>query len=315
MSWTFERVHGPIGRPIAGLASNGAAMLFSDPKDAQARIASSGDNIWRFDPKDRKVSVARKYANRTYGIAFGPEGELFACQEGGRRVVRMMPDGSANVTCTKLHGRVMNHPRFIAMDGKGRAWFSDRYHPLPAPHLEIHGELDHQSVLRLTYQERPLPHGWHLERMTFDTNAPTGVAVSADGKTLYVSENDEAPKGVRELRAYPIRDDGTLDAPIVLHTFGADKRGVHRGIEGICVDVAGNVFACAGSSKSGAGPLVYVFSPSGAVRATHALPEGTPLNCAFGDVGLDTLYVSTVEGHLYRIRNTGYKGYVPFIGR
>jgi gluconolactonase len=148
--------------------------------------------------------------------------------------------------------------------------------------------------------------------MTYDTHAPAGVAIAPDGSTLYVSENDERPAGARELRAYRIRDDGSLGAPIVLHAFGSDRRGIHRGIEGLCVDAAGNVIACAGSAASGPGPLVYVFSPKGAVRATWDVPEGTPLNCAFGDARLDSLYVSTVEGHLYRVRDTGHTGYLPF---
>ena len=306
MTWSFELVHGPLQRPIAGLAWDSTAMLFSDV---------GADTIMRYDPREGKTTVARKYANRTFGIAFGPEGQLFACQEGGRRVVRMMPDGSANVTSTRLDGRVHNHPRFITVDAQGRVWFSDRYHTIPAPHLELHGELDHQSVLRLTHEMRPRPHGWHLERMTYDTHAPTGVAIAPDGATLYVAENDERAAGKRELRAYRIRDDGTLGAYIVLHTFGADRRGIHRGIEGLCVDAEGNVIACAGSAASGPGPLVYVFSPGGAIRATHDVPEGTPLNCAFGGTDLASLYVSTVEGHLYQIRNMDHVGYVPFAGR
>src|SRR3712207_8640312 len=39
-----------------------------------------------------------------------------------------------------------------------------------------------------------------------------------------------------ELRAYPVLEDDTLGPPIVLHTFGADHRGIHRGIEGMCID-------------------------------------------------------------------------------
>ena len=305
MTWNFELVYGPRQAPIAGLAWDGSTMLFSD---------MGADAIMRYDPRDAKISIARKHANRTFGIAFGPEGELFACQEGGRRIVRMMPDGSSSVTATRLAGRVHNHPRFIALDAEGRAWFSDRHHSIPAPHLELHGELDHESVLRLTHEHSPRPHGWHVERMTYDSEAPTGVAITPDGGTLYVGENDQRPSGKRELRAYRIRRDGTLDAPIVLHTFGADSRGIHRGPEGVCTDIAGNAIACAGWRSSGPGPLVYVLSPQGAVRATHELPDGTPLNCAFGDAGLTSLYVSTLEGHLYRVKATGHAGHALFAG-
>lgn len=66
-----------------------------------------------------------------------------------------------------------------------------------------------------------------------------------------------------------------------LHTFGVDRRGIHRGIEGLCVDSAGNVIACAGWQRSGSGPLVYVFSPAGAMLETHVIPADLPLSCAF----------------------------------
>jgi gluconolactonase len=138
--------------------------------------------------------------------------------------------------------------------------------------------------------------------MTWDTTAPRGVALSPDEKTLYVAENENSPGGVRELRSYPIAEDGTLSPHSVLHTFGADYRGIHRGAEGICVNDEGNIFACAGWQRSGPGPLVYVFSPAGAVLQTQALPAGTPLNCAFGGSARADLYVSTLEGHLFRAR-------------
>lgn len=46
----------------------------------------------------------------------------------------------------------------------------------------------------------------------------------------------------------------------------------------------------------------YPISPTGAVLETHIVPAGAPLNCAFGDPGLASLYVSTSEGHLFRVR-------------
>ena len=58
---------------------------------------------------------------------------------------------------------------------------------------------------------------------------PNGLAFSPDESLLYVNDTREflirvfdvrPDGGVRELRAYPIEDDGTLGAHIVLHTFG-----------------------------------------------------------------------------------------------
>ena len=163
--------------------------------------------------------------------------------------------------------------------------------------------LEHQSVLRMERDRS----GWRLERMTFDTAAPRAIALSADEKTLYVADGDTRGKA-RELRAYPILADASLGQPAVLHTFGGDYRGAHRGAEGLCVDSGGNLLACAGWNKSGPGPLVYVFSPSGAVLETQALPCDSPMRIAFGDADLASFYLTTAEGSLYRARGTGRRG-------
>ena len=134
--------------------------------------------------------------------------------------------------------------------------------------------------------------------------APRAIALSADEQTLYVAEGD-AKSAKRELRAYPVKADGTVGPFSVLHVFGADHRGLHRGIEGMCLDRDGNIVACAGAKSAGPGPMVHVISPSGAVLESHALPGDLPVKCAFGDSDLSSLYVTTGEGMLYRAKSTG----------
>ena len=152
--------------------------------------------------------------------------------------------------------------------------------------------------------------GWTLQRMTHGTSAPNGLLMSLDERTLYLIQSDY--EGVRDLRAYPLRDDDTLGDFTVLHVFGEDFRGVHRGLDGMCLDTEGNIIACGGWRQAGPGPMVYVFSPTGRVLETHPVPVDWPTNCAFGGRGLDTLYVTTHGGHFFRINNTGRRGSVLF---
>jgi gluconolactonase len=48
--------------------------------------------------------------------------------------------------------------------------------------------------------------------------------------------------------------------------------------------------------------MVSVFSPDGKVRETQPVPADETLDCAFGDADLRTLYVTTAEGHLFRVQ-------------
>jgi gluconolactonase len=146
--------------------------------------------------------------------------------------------------------------------------------------------------------------------MTFDTTSPNGILFSQDEQTLYVAQSDY--DGVRELRAYPLRDDDTLGAYNVLHQFGQDARGVHRGVDGMCLDTEGNIIACAGWREAGPGPMIYVFAPSGRVLETHPVPVDRPTNCTFGDRDLRTLYVTTGGGYLFRVGNTGRRGWLLY---
>jgi gluconolactonase len=150
---------------------------------------------------------------------------------------------------------------------------------------------------------------WRIIRVTSDTRAPRAVLLSADDTTLFVADGGANDPEPRELRAYPVREDGSIGPFVVLHTFGRDYRGPHRGIEGMCLESNGNVVACAGWMRSGPGPMIYVFSPSGAVLQTVPLPFDLPAKCTFGDAELATLYVTTLEGKVYRIEDSGLKGH------
>jgi len=297
MSWNFEKIAGPFQGPTGGLAWDGSGMLFT---------AIAEGRILRYDPAGGKTSVVRKYTNRTNGIAFAPDGALYGCQESSRRVIRFAEDGSTSTTGLLLDGGYHNQPNNLAIDSKGRIWFSDPQSELRASGPQIFPPLSHASVLRLELD--PFRKLWSIRRMTYDTVAPRAVALAPGETLLYVAETDNTPKGRRELRAYPILPDDTLGLYTVLHAFGRDWRGEHRGIEGMCTDREGNIVACAGWKKSGPGPLVQVFSPAGAILESHPVPSDQPMNCAFGDADLASLYVTTAAGELLRASDCGRRG-------
>lgn len=295
MAWKFEKVAGPYKGATGGLAWDGKAMVFT---------AVAEELLLRFDPKSGSTETFRRWTYRTNGLAIGPGGELYGGQEGGRRIVQFLPDGITTPTALQLDGRYHNYPCDLAADSRGRVWFTDPYNPVPAFGPQMYPLLPHQSVLRMTNNR-----GWSLERMTFDTTGPRALAFSPDETTLYVADGDAAA-AVRELRAYPVQPDGTLGAYRLLHSFGADYRGAHRGIEGIGIDSEGNLIACAGWTKGGPGPLLYVFSPSGAVVETRASPCELPMRIAFGDADFSSLYLTGGDGCVYRAKGIGRRGVV-----
>ena len=303
MAWRFERVAGPFEGPAAGLAWDGAGMLFSilskGPRAGEGRIL-------RFDPKMGETSVFRAFTNRTSGIAFGRDGALYGSQELSRRIVRFNPDGSASLLATHVDGRMHNLPTSLALDSRGRIWFCDSKSPLRTSGPLIYPQADLGSVLLLSRRPReetlrrpresgdpialneqtgsppsrgPLSvsseNGWHLRRLASSLDIPRALALSPDEHTLYVADR-------QGLHSFTIRDD-TLDAR---------RRLSERALTGLNVQPDGRLLACAGTS-------LLVLETSGAIRETWPFPGGESVNSAFG--GQD-LYVTTTAGELWRGR-------------
>jgi gluconolactonase len=265
---------------LEGPAWDGSGLIFTE-------IANN--RIQRFDPTSGRCTVYRENSGGANGMIFDTEGRLYACAGTRRAIVRIEADAMV-VLADRFHGKRLNSPNDLALDARGRIWFTD-----PRYSDDRHTmELDHESVYRLD----PLPDGnWAIERVTFDTTSPNGILISPDQTTLYVAQSAHPLDEKRELRAYPINADGSLGRYEVLHDFSR-----HRGIDGMCLDTEGNIIATAGWHQSGPGPLIYVFSPSGRVIETYPLPVNRPTNCTFGDADLRTLYVTTATGHLLRKR-------------
>ena len=288
MEWRFQLVERPYGGVTEGPIWDGEAVYFT-------HIPTS--RIMRYDPGSGGISEWRGGTNHTNGLAHDTQGRLYGCCSGGRSIVRFEPDGTTTTVADRVNGQKLNTPNDLAIDHQGRIWFTNPWNVGNIDPAEVE-ELDNRSVLRAD----PQPDGsYTVARVTFDTTMPNGVLVSPDDSTLYVAESNSADIGLdRELRAYPINTDGSLGPYNTLHTFGKDRDAVHRGIDGMCFDVDGNIIATAGWPDGGPGPMIYVFSPTGRVLETHRVPARMPTNCCFGGPDRTTLYVTSTEGHFFR---------------
>ena len=291
--WQFEQLDPAYGKVSEGPAWDGSGLLYT-------RIQQS--RIMRYDPATNAVSVWRENSNHANGLTFDAQGRLYACEggdhvTGGRRVVRYEADGTVTVLADNFEGQPFNIPNDIVVDPDGSVWFTDPFYEGSAGDWSkdrTHKALPHDSVYRLD----PQPDGtYSTHRVTFDTTRPNGLLFSLDYKTLYVAQSGREKTEKRELRAYPLNHDKSLGEMAVLHDFGEN-----RGIDGMRIDTDGNIIATCGWELGGPGPRINVFSPSGEVLEMHQVPCTRPTNCAFGGDNLTDLYVTTIEGFLFRTR-------------
>ena len=230
MAWQFEVLLEPIGL-TEGPVWDGRCLLFTN-------IVNS--RILKYDPDSGEISLWREGTNQANGLMLDANGLINACEGGGRRMVQYPEDGETIVVCDQFEGRRINSPNDLAIDSRGRIWFTDpRYGDCRGDM-----ELDHESVYRLDPQA---DGSWRPVRVTYDTTAPNGLLLSPDEKTLYVAQSKNGDGEKRELRAYPVIEDDSggrnriVGAHAVLHNFYP-----HRGVDGMCLDTEGNIIATAG---------------------------------------------------------------------
>ncbi len=251
--------------------------------DGSILFSDIGNAIYRFDTATGKTAVFRKPSGRSNGLMFDQLGRLIACEganSGGNRRISVTKgingekDGVTHTLSDKYMGKAFNSPNDLAIDPKGNIYFSDPRYVGDEPR-----ELDFEAVFRVT-------SAGQTSVATRDVEKPNGILVSADGKRVFVSDNNAA--GNRQLVAFDVQADGSLRDKTVLHDFLAG-----RGIDGMTLDIEGNIYATAGTGdKAG----IYIFSSAGKHLAFLATP-GDPTNCVFGG-GPDgsTLYITAATG-------------------
>jgi gluconolactonase len=246
---------------------------------------------------DGKTEVWDKKSGDANGMRMDAKGRLVACcgEDGARAVIRYEKDGKKTTLADKYNGKRLTAPNDLCFDAKGRVYFTDPcYGKRPKDGQEKY------AVYRIDAVDgEPVPN--KVTRVIDDVDTPNGICLSPDGKTLYVADNAARKDGPHTLLAYDVADDGTCKRRAVLHDFKD-----HRGIDGMVLDTAGNIYATA---EDGARTGVYIFSPTGKQLGFIRTPE-TATNCTWGGKDLKTLYI-TAGNSVYKVRlnATGYLAY------
>jgi gluconolactonase len=236
-----------------------------------------GNRIMEFDPASGKTSVFREPSGKANGLMIDQQGRLIACEGAGaggnRRISVTTNDGEVKTLCDNWEGKRFNSPNDLAIDARSRVYFTDPRYVGDDPR-----EIDFEGVFLVDLRGI-------AKLATRDLQKPNGILVSIDGKHVYVADNN--PSGNRHLLRFDVQADGTLAEKKVLFDFGSGRRG----IDGMTLDVDGNLYATAGTGDEAG---IYVFSPEGKHLAFLATP-GDPTNCVFGygsDLESRTLYIT-----------------------
>ncbi|MFN0101509.1 MAG: SMP-30/gluconolactonase/LRE family protein [Bryobacteraceae bacterium] len=280
----------------AAVAPDGA-VYFSDITFTTETGMQAG-HILRYNPATGKTAVYRSPSGMSNGLKFDALGRLLVAEGadyGGRRVTRTdLNTGKSVIVAGLYEGKPFNAPNDIALDERGRIYFSDpRY-------------LGHEPVEQPVMAVYRVDANGSVHRIVTDAGKPNGVAISPDQKTLYVVSNDDgllgfdrlpkgtpARKGRMELMAYDLRPDGSAAYRKTLVNYSPQD-----GPDGLVCDAEGNLFVAVRDEKRFG---IYAYSPDGRELAYLPTPE-RPTNVGFGRGSESTTLYITAGGSLYRVK-------------
>jgi gluconolactonase len=235
-------------------------LIFSD---------TPSDRLLKWVPGSQ-VEVYRTDAHGPAGNAFDAQGRLYTCETRTRRVTRTDKNGKIEVVADAWEGKKLNAPSQIVVTRNGNLYFTD---PAFGEQSE-HRELDFHGVYHI-------PPKGPMTLVAKSAGRPRGIAISPNGRTLYVSNADE-----HNVRAWDVDRNGETTNERV---FAAKIEGAPAGV---AVDSQGNVWVAAKG--------ILVYSPEGKqlrLIEMHDVVSGMTL----GEADFKTLFL-TARGVVFRAR-------------
>ena len=220
----------------------------------------------------------------TNGLTFDRSSMLVVADHGNRGISRWNDSlFTRTVVVDRFEGKRFNSPNDLVWAPNGDLYFTDPSYGLRGLNADPAKELPFNGIFRLT------PSG-ELSVVTRDLTFPNGVALSPDGRILYIGISDPENPYVM---AYDVPADGKFGkGRIFVDGRPRVQQKLQGSFDGMKVDASGNVWTTAPGG-------ILIISPEGKHLGT-IVPGDVVANLAFGDDG-STLYM-TVNHQLMRVR-------------
>ena len=234
--------------------------------------------IYRLDP-GKAPKPTEEDSNGAQGLTYDAQARLYICEIATRRVVRLDRAGKLETLAEAFEGKKLNAPNDIIVRRDGQIYFTD---PAFASAIDTR-ELDFNGVFQVT------PKG-EISALARWKTRPNGIALSENGKLLYVGDADRHAVVAFDL-------DG--------HGAASNPRDLIRNIDGvpngIRTDVTGRIYVGARG--------LQIYSAEGKLLQ-KLLGAEVITNCAFGDNDFETIYVAGRKA-IYKLR-LGVKGALQY---
>jgi gluconolactonase len=230
------------------------------------------------------------------GLATGPDGALYVCNNGGNEYAQGgflstgpardyrggciqridLRSGESRVLYSEYNGHKLSAPNDIVFDRQGGFYFTD----LGKRRAR---DRDHGGLYYA------LPDGSKIVELVYPMLSPNGVGLSPDEMTLYVADTESS-----RLFAYEITSPGVLKTEPFPAPYGGrlvcGLPGFQR-FDSLAVEASGNI--CVATLITG---YITVITPGGRVARQVKMPDVYPTNICFGGRDMKTAYITLSGG-------------------
>ncbi|MES2775665.1 MAG: SMP-30/gluconolactonase/LRE family protein [Bacteroidota bacterium] len=220
------------------------------------------------------------------GLALSKDGKLMVCQHGDRRIAIMdaplhAPQAKFVTVAGAYNGKRLNSPNDLFLTKNGDLYFTDPSYGFEKGAEDPKKEIAFQGVYKVDKAGK-------VTLLIDSIEAPNGIAIFPDGKTLLVSNSDNRKK---MWYAYDITSNGLLNNSRIFYDVSSEKGA--GGCDGLKIDNKGNVFA------TGPGG-VWIFTKKGKLIGKIKVNGASVANCALSPDG-KTIYL-TATNYLLRLK-------------
>ncbi len=278
----FKWTEGPL------YVRKGDYFIFSDIPNNKIWKWKEGDTVVTYlEPSGNTIAPTKSDEPGSNGLLLNAAGELVLCQHGDRRIAKMNatldnPHPSFVTIVDNYMGKRLNSPNDAIYHQNGDLYFTDPPYGLTNKIDDSAKELDFQGVYCLK------PNG-QLNIVTKHLKFPNGIALSPDGKLLYVSSSDPANFVWMQ---YELDKNGLPKSQKVFYEAHAYEGKNVGAPDGMKVNNKGYIFA---SGPEG----IWIFNPGGKLIARLYTGELTS-NCAFSSDEKELLI--TCDDYIMRIK-------------
>ena len=232
----------------------------------------------------KKIRIFKKISNFSNGITSDNKGNIFICEQGTRRIVKISRKNKYSIIVDNFKKKKFNSPNDICIHSSGTIFFTDPPYGLRKYNKKRIEGYDGEMMYGGCYVFKYNPRQKKIQAVVTNMDRPNGIAFSNDERKIYITNSGKK----RFIKSFKVDKNLNLKKPKIFA-----KTTKNKTFDGIRVDKNNKIWASCGKG-------IKCFLDNGKIFDYIKLPEIVS-NLEFGGTNNDCLFI-TASTSLYMLK-------------